>query len=381
MLSSMKFISARTDRSYFSEWWRTIDRLGLSLLLLSIIAGLILSLAASPAASARLGLDDPFYFFFRQLIFVTLGLAGAFFISILSPNDARRIGVLALLGSLIILISLPFIGYEVKGAIRWLRVGSISLQPSEFIKPAFIVFVAWIFSAVKNDNSVLASFIVTLIWLFTILLLLNQPDVGQAFLLTVCFAAVCFFGGISIRGTLTFIFIIMGLVSLAYIKLHHFRVRIEKFLSPSNSDTYQIDKALEAISNGGFWGRGPGEGAVKYSLPDGHTDYIFAITVEEFGYLISTFLIILLGSFVLRCFRNAVKLNDYFSQLAVAGLATMIGVQLLINLFVNLNMIPSKGMTLPFISYGGSSMLALCFTSGLILSFTRKRPGAYGYGE
>jgi cell division protein FtsW len=255
------------------------------------------------------------------------------------------------------------------------------LQPSEFVKPAFIVFAAWIFSAVKSNNSIQAGLIVTLIWLLIISLLLGQPDVGQAFLITVCFAAVCFFGGISIRGTITFILVIMGLVSLAYLKLNHFRVRIEKFLSPSTSDTYQIDKALEAISNGGFLGRGPGEGAVKYSLPDGHTDYIFAVTVEEFGYLISSFLIILLGSFVLRGFRNAVRLNDYFSQLAVAGLATMIGVQLLINLFVNLNMMPSKGMTLPFISYGGSSMLALCFAAGLILSFTRKRPGAYGYGE
>lgn len=381
MLSSIKFTSSRTNRSYFSEWWRTIDRLGLTLLLLSIASGLILSLAASPAASARLGLDDPFYFFFRQLVFVTLGLSGAFFISSLSHNNARRIGVLVLLGALLLLISLPFIGYEVKGANRWIRLGSLSLQPSEFIKPAFIVFAAWIFSSVKSNNSIQAGLIVTLIWLLIISLLLGQPDVGQAFLLTVCFAAVCFFGGISIRGTMTFVLVIMGLVSLAYLKLNYFRVRIEKFLSPSTSDTYQIDKAIEAISNGGFLGRGPGEGAVKYSLPDGHTDYIFAVTVEEFGYLISTFLIILLGSFVLRGFRNAVRLNDYFSQLAVAGLATMIGVQLLINLFVNLNMMPSKGMTLPFISYGGSSMLALCFAAGLILSFTRKRPGAYGYGE
>ena len=167
----------------------------------------------------------------------------------------------------------------------------------------------------------------------------------------------------------------------AYAALPHVRSRVEKFLNPDTADTYQTDKALEAISNGGFFGRGPGEGAVKYSLPDGHTDFIFAVTVEEFGFLISMFLIMLLAGFVIRCFRNALKLNDYFSQLAVAGLATMIGMQAVINLFVNLNMAPSKGMTLPFISYGGSSMLALCFTAGLILAFTRKRPGAYGYGQ
>ena len=254
MLSSIKFTSSRTNRSYFSEWWRTIDRLGLTLLLLSIASGLILSLAASPAASARLGLDDPFYFFFRQLVFVTLGLSGAFFISSLSHNNARRIGVLVLLGTLLLLISLPFIGYEVKGANRWIRLGSLSLQPSEFVKPAFIVFAAWIFSSVKSNNSIQAGLIVTLIWLLIISLLLGQPDVGQAFLLTVCFAAVCFFGGISIRGTMTFVLVIMGLVSLAYLKLNYFRVRIEKFLSPSTSDTYQIDKAIEGNIKRGFFG-------------------------------------------------------------------------------------------------------------------------------
>ena len=168
---------------------------------------------------------------------------------------------------------------------------------------------------------------------------------------------------------------------LAYFSLPHVRDRIGRFINPDGADTYQTDKALEAIQSGGFFGRGPGEGSVKFSLPDGHTDYIFAILAEEFGFLLSIFLVGLLAAFVLRSFRNALRLNDYFSQLAVAGLATMIGIQTIINLFVNLNMAPSKGMTLPFISYGGSSMLALCFSAGLILAFTRRRPGAYGYGQ
>ena len=167
----------------------------------------------------------------------------------------------------------------------------------------------------------------------------------------------------------------------AYLALPHVRARVQAFTSPNTADSYQTDKAIEAISSGGFFGQGPGEGVVKYSLPDGNTDFIFALTVEEFGFLISVILILLLASLVIQSFRNALRLNDYFCQLATAGLATMIGMQTIINLFVNLNMVPSKGMTLPFISNGGSSMLALCFTAGLILAFTRRRPGAYEYGR
>ena len=338
-------------------------------------------MAASPAASARLGLDNPFHFLFRQGLFVTIGLMGAFILSLMTPSTARRMGVLALLGSVGLMVLLPSIGYEVKGATRWLKLGPFSLQPSEFAKPAFIVFAAWMFSVRKRDSNVPAVAIVFAVYLGLIALLIGQPDFGQSFLLTLCFAAVFFFAGLSLGWVLFMMSIsIFGAIA-AYMALPHVRARVEKFMSPDSSDTYQTDKALEAISNGGFFGRGPGEGAVKYSLPDGHTDFIFAVTVEEFGFMISMFLIVLLAGFVIRCFRNALKLNDYFSQLAVAGLATMIGMQVVINLFVNLNMAPSKGMTLPFISYGGSSMLALCFTAGLILSFTRKRPGAYGYGE
>ncbi len=373
--------TSRTNRSLFGEWWRSVDHITLGFLICLIGAGLILGMAASPAASARLGIDNPFHFLYRQTLFVMLGMAGAFTVSLMTPTTARRLGVLALLGSMLMLILLPTIGYEVKGATRWIKVGSFSIQPSEFAKPAFIVFAAWMFSIRKRDPNIPAVAIVFAVYLGLVALLISQPDFGQSFLLTLCFAAVFFFAGLSLGWVLFMVGLSLFGAIAAYAALPHVRARVEKFMSPDSSDTYQTDKALEAISNGGFFGRGPGEGAVKYSLPDGHTDFIFAVTVEEFGFLISMFLIILLAGFVIRCFRNALKLNDYFSQLVVAGLATMIGMQVVINLFVNLNMAPSKGMTLPFISYGGSSMLALCFTAGLILAFTRKRPGAYGYGE
>ena len=372
---------ARTNRSPVFEWWRSIDHITLGLLICLIAAGLILSMGASPAASARLEYANPFNFLYRHAIFAALGIIGAFVISLMGPTFARRIGILALIGAVVTMALLPFIGHEVKGATRWIRIGPFGLQPSEFAKPAFIVFAAWMFAMKKRDPNLPAVGIVFAVYVVLIALLLPQPDFGQSFLLTLCFAAVFFFAGLSL-GWLLFFVTLSGFGFLgAYMSLGHVRDRVQRFLNPETSDTYQTDKALEAIANGGLLGRGPGEGTVKHSVPDIHTDFIFAATVEEFGFLISLLLIALLAGFVLRAFRNALRLNDYFCQLAVAGLATMVGMQIIINLFVNLNMAPAKGMTLPFISYGGSSMLSLCFTAGLILAFTRHRPGAYGYGD
>ena len=372
---------ARTNRSPIFEWWRSVDQVTLGLLICLIAAGLILSMGASPAAADRLEYGNPFYFLYRHSVFAALGLFGAIVISIFGPLFARRLAILALIGGILAMAALPLIGYEVKGATRWIRFGPFGLQPSEFAKPAFIVFAAWMFAMKKRDSKLPAVGIVFAAYIVLIGLLLMQPDFGQSFLLTLSFGAVFFFAGLSL-GWMLFLVTVSGFGFLgAYLTLDHVRDRVQRFLNPETSDTYQTDKALEAIANGGLLGRGPGEGTVKHSVPDIHTDFIFAATVEEFGFLISLLLIALLAGFVLRAFRNALRLNDYFCQLAVAGLATMVGMQIIINLFVNLNMAPPKGMTLPFISYGGSSMLALCFTAGLILAFTRHRPGAYGYGD
>ena len=370
-------LTSRTRRFLLAEWWRSIDQLTLMLLLCLLCAGLVLSMAASPAASHRLGIASPFHFLTRHMIFAVAGFAGAVFVSLFSPRGARRIGVLALIGAALVMALLPVIGYEVKGAVRWVRVGPFSLQPSEFAKPAFIVFAAWMFSAAKRDAALPAVPIVLGVYGVLIAMLITQPDFGQSFLVTLCFAAVFFFAGMSVR----WLMVMLGISGIgavaAYTALPHVRARIATFLSPDKSDSYQTDKALEAIASGGFFGRGPGEGKVKYDLPDGHTDFIFSVGVEEFGFLISALLVLMIAAFVVRAFSNALRLNDPFCQLATAGLATMIGMQAIINLFVNLNMAPSKGMTLPFISSGGSSLLALCFSAGLILAFTRRRPGAY----
>lgn len=378
MLASMPtHLTSRSRRFLLAEWWRSIDQLTLMLLLCLLVAGIILSMAASPAAAQRLDIDAPFYFLMRHMIFAGIGLSGAVFVSLFEPRDARRIGVLALVGAACVMAVLPIIGYEVKGAVRWVRLGPFGLQPSEFVKPAFIVFAAWMFSVAKRDDSVPAVPIVFIVYGVLIAFLITQPDFGQSFLLTLCFAAVFFFAGVSLAWVLAMMGVTMVGAVAAYMALPHVRARVSAFVSPDKADGYQTEKALEAIASGGFFGRGPGEGAVKYQLPDGHTDFIFAVTVEEFGFLISAMLVLLIAAFVVRAFSNALRLNDQFCQLATAGLATMIGMQTIINLFVNLNMAPSKGMTLPFISSGGSSILALCFSAGLILAFTRRRPGAY----
>lgn len=372
-------IASRSRRFVLAEWWRSIDQVTLVLLLCLLCAGLILSMAASPAAAHRMGIDQPFYFLFRHIAFVLAGFSGAVFVSLFEAQGARRIGVLTLFGAMGVMALLPTIGYEVKGAVRWLRVGPIGIQPSELVKPAFIVFAAWMFSAARRDPNVPAVPIVLTVYAVIIFMLIRQPDFGQSFLLTVCFAAVFFFAGMSLGWVIVMMGATMVGAVIAYLALPHVQARVASFLSPDRADSFQTEKAMEAIASGGFFGRGPGEGAVKYSLPDGHTDFIFAVTVEEFGFLISALLILLIAAFVVRAFSNALRLNDQFCQLATAGLATMIGIQAIINLFVNLNMAPPKGITLPFISSGGSSILALCFTAGLILAFTRKRPGAYRY--
>ncbi|MEM9599789.1 MAG: putative peptidoglycan glycosyltransferase FtsW [Pseudomonadota bacterium] len=378
ILSSMPSqLTSRSRRFLLAEWWRSIDQVTLMLLLCLLGAGVILSMAASPAAAHRYGISEPFYFLMRHMMFAGAGLAGAIFVSLFEPRDARRIGVLALLGAIGLMALLPMIGYEVKGAVRWVRLGAFGLQPSEFAKPAFIVFAAWLFSVSKRDDSVPAVPIVMIVYALMIALLITQPDFGQSFLLTLCFAAVFFFAGVSLGWVLVMMGVTMAGAVAAYMALPHVRARVSAFVSPDRADGYQTEKALEAIASGGFFGRGPGEGSVKFDLPDGHTDFIFAVTVEEFGFLISALLVLLIAAFVIRAFSNALRLNDQFCQLATAGLATMIGMQAIINLFVNLNLAPSKGMTLPFISSGGSSILALCFSAGLILAFTRRRPGAY----
>jgi cell division protein FtsW len=315
-----------------------------------------------------------------MIVWASGGTAVMLVISLLSPRGVRRIALLALLGAIVVMAALPFIGNEVKGAARWINLGPFSLQPSEFAKPGLIVFAAWMFSEAQKGQGVPGVSIAFGAWALTVGLLLIQPDIGQTLLITTTFMAVFFMAGVPLKWVAALAAAgAAGVVGL-YFAFSHMRDRLSRFLSPETTDTHQIDRASEAIRAGGLVGRGVGEGVMKRSVPDLHTDFIYSVGAEEFGLVLSLAMIALYAFIVVRGMRRAMKLTDPFEQTAAAGLFMLIGLQACINIAVNLNLIPTKGMTLPFISYGGSSMLAMGLTMGLALALTRRRPGAYEPG-
>ena len=361
----------------FNDWWRGLDRTLLFIVLALVAVGLILSLAASPAAAERLRLSNPFHFIFRHSFFAVLGLMTLVGVSALNPRGVRRLSVLVLAGSFGLMLLTLVAGHEVNGAARWLRFGPFSVQPSEFLKPSLIVIAAWLFAESRRGAPVPGRAIAFGLYMTGVVLLMLQPDFGQSVLLTLCFGGVFFAAGLSWPWVAGLSGAAISGVAAAWFFLPHVASRIERFLDPDSGDTYQIDRAIEAISRGGIAGAGPGEGEVKRLLPDAHTDFIFSVAAEEFGLLASLSIIGLFAILVARAWTNAMRLTDHFAQLAVAGLALQFALQAVVNISVNLNLIPPKGMTLPFVSYGGSSMIALAFGAGLMLALTRRRPGAY----
>ena len=372
---------SRNDQSPIAKWFWTVDRGLLAAALTLVALGVSLSFASSPAAIlADQSISDPFHYSWRMLVWASGGTVLMLLASLLSPRGVRRIALLALLGAIVVMAALPFIGNEVKGAARWVNFGPFSLQPSEFAKPALIVFAAWMFSEAQKGQGVPGVSIAFGAWALTVGLLLIQPDIGQTLLITTTFMAVFFMAGVPLKWVAVLAAAGMaGLVSL-YFAFGHMRDRLSRFLSPDNTDTHQIDRASEAIRAGGLVGRGVGEGVMKRHVPDLHTDFIYSVGAEEFGLVLSLAMIGLYAFIVVRGMKRAMKLNDPYEQTAAAGLFMLIGLQACINIAVNLNLIPTKGMTLPFISYGGSSMLAMGLTMGLALALTRRRPGAYEPG-
>ncbi len=372
---------SRNDQSPIAKWFWTVDRGLLAAALTLIALGVALSFASSPAAIlADESISDPFHYSWRMIVWASGGTAAMLVISLLSPRGVRRIALLALLGAIVVMAALPFIGNEVKGAARWINLGPFSLQPSEFAKPGLIVFAAWMFSEAQKGQGVPGVSIAFGAWALTVGLLLIQPDIGQTLLITTTFMAVFFMAGVPLKWVAALAAAgAAGVVGL-YFAFSHMRDRLSRFLSPETTDTHQIDRASEAIRAGGLVGRGVGEGVMKRSVPDLHTDFIYSVGAEEFGLVLSLAMIALYAFIVVRGMRRAMKLTDPFEQTAAAGLFMLIGLQACINIAVNLNLIPTKGMTLPFISYGGSSMLAMGLTMGLALALTRRRPGAYEPG-
>ncbi|HEY0926897.1 putative peptidoglycan glycosyltransferase FtsW [Brevundimonas sp.] len=372
---------SRNDQSLLAQWFWTMDRGLLAAALTLMGLGVALSFASSPAAIlADQSISDPFHYSWRMIVFATGGLTAMLTMSFLSPRGVRRIAVLALLGALCVMALLPFIGDTVKGAARWINLGPFSLQPSEFVKPSLIVFAAWMFSEAQKGQGVPGVSIAFGVWALTVALLLIQPDIGQTLLITTTFMAVFFMAGVPLKWVMALAAAgAAGVVGL-FFTFSHMRDRLSRFGSDDAGATYQIDRASEAIRAGGLVGRGVGEGVMKRSVPDLHTDFIYSVGAEEFGLVLSLTMIALYAFIVIRGMRRAMKLTDPFEQVAAAGLFMLIGLQACINIAVNLNLIPTKGMTLPFISYGGSSMLAMGLTMGFALSLTRRRPGAYEPG-
>ncbi|MDF2810346.1 MAG: cell division protein FtsW [Microvirga sp.] len=366
---------SRAERSAFSDWWWTVDRSLLAALAILALAGLVFLMAGGPPVAERLGLST-FHFVNRQVLFLMPAVAILLSVSFLSLRHLRRLALAVyFIGMVLILLAFQY-GPEIKGAHRWIVIGPLGIQPSEFVKPAFVVLAAWAFSEGGRRKDMPGALLGFLILPATIIPLILQPDFGQTMLVTVVWCGLFFIAGLHW-------FWVMGLggaglvgIVAAYEFLPHVRARFERFMDKSSGDTFQVDTAMESFSRGGWLGRGPGEGTVKRILPDAHTDFIFAVTAEEFGIVVCMILLLLFAFIVLRGLSLARRSEDTFCRLAATGIVFMFGLQACINMMVNVHLMPAKGMTLPFISYGGSSLLSLALAMGFLIALTRRRPRA-----
>src|SRR5690606_110045 len=375
---------SRVDRGPVANWWWTVDRYFLFACLALMGLGVLLSFAASPAVALRIGLDS-FHFVERQIFFMVPAAGVIIGVSFLSPRHIRRFAFVLLSVSLALMVAALFFGVEIKGARRWVNIMGISIQPSEFMKPAFVVICAWLFSERERGGDMPGNLLGMFLFAVVAGLLVLQPDLGQTILTAGTWGAMFFLAG------LPMIWIIMlgGLAVVgglgAYMFFDHVAGRVNRFLT-GEGDTFQVDMGREAILRGGWFGQGPGEGTVKRIIPDSHTDFIFSVAAEEYGVVLCILIMLLFAFIVVRGLIIAMRERDPFTRLAISGIVILFGFQSIINMAVNLHLMPAKGMTLPFISYGGSSLVAIAVTMGILLALTRRRPEArmmhtVGFGE
>ena len=361
----------REDKSLIADWWFTVDRVLLAAILVLMGVGVIVSLAASPAVADSKGLEA-FYFVKRHVVIVLAGALLMVTLSLQSPRMIRRIALVTFLVSIAAMVYILVAGEAVNGARRWVRVMGMSLQPSELAKPAFIVLAAWAFAEWERRRDMPALPIAIALYACFLGLLALQPDVGQSFLVTVVWGALFLLAGLSVFWVVGLIALTVAGVVVAYFTLPYVAARIDVFLSADPAATSQVARAYESFRIGGLFGRGPGEGTIKTVLPDAHTDFIFAVIAEEYGVIACLALLALYGLIVFRALVLAIKAQDLSIRYAASGLALLIGLQALINMGVNVGLLPAKGMTLPFISAGGSSLIAVSLTFGMMLSLTRR---------
>jgi cell division protein FtsW len=364
---------SRAEKTPLAEWWWSIDRELLGALVMLLACGMVLSFGASPAVAERIGLDE-WYFVLRHAMFCLLAIPVMVVTSLLSQRQVRFAALAALVVMTILLWATLHFGTEVKGARRWISIVGWSVQPTEFVKPAFAVIGAWLFSEYMIHRNVPGRTLATVLMLGIVSALLLQPDLGQTALVIATWAVLLFFSGISWWVIIGLGGAAGGLLFGAYTLFPHFASRINSFINPEEGNTYQVDRALESLAEGGWFGRGPGESVANKLIPDAHADFVFSAAAGEFGILFCLGLVGLIGFIAIRAMIAAQRQTSLFARLAASTLAVQFAMQSGINLAVNLNLMPAKGMTLPFVSYGGTSMLAVAFGMGLMLALTRTKP-------
>jgi cell division protein FtsW len=367
----------RSDTSQIGRWFWEIDKVLLLLVSVLIAIGLIAVAAASPAAAHRYSGGSvtipELYYFWRQLAWIAVGVPVMIFISMMTRERARKLSLFGAAFFFVLLIFVPILGPEINGARRWIEIGVGQLQPSEFLKPFFVVATAWLLSLKEKDRTLPVFTLSALVTGAVAFLLMQQPDFGSTIIFCAVWLVMLAIAGLNLR-----ILIALGVAGLVGIVLAYFfydvaTARIDEFLF-NRGDSFQTDNAMRTLTAGGLFGMGPGGGTRKFGLPEPHTDYIFSVIGEEFGLIACLAIATLYLGIVARVLIKLLDEDHSFAILAAAGLAVQFGLQALINMMVNVQLAPSKGMTLPFISYGGSSMLALSIGMGLLLAFTRRNP-------
>jgi len=372
---------SRLDRTRVGVWWWTTDQVLLGLTAALIMLGVLLQFGTSPAAAQRLGIAWPFHFAVRQCVFGAGGAAILISTGMLSPKGVRRVAFFIYVAAIVAMCDLPLLGHAAKGATRWVEIAGFTLQPSEFMKPALVVLVAWMFAEGQKGQGVPGVSVAFCLYAIAVVLLLMEPDIGQTVLITAAFGAAFWMAGVPMSWIMVMGSMAIAGLSSTYFLFQHVATRVNGFMDHDKSDTSQVHRAAEAIAAGKLFGRGPGEGIMKTHVPDMHTDFAYSAAAEEYGLWLSLVIIFLFGALVIRGLYRAMKLADPFEQVASAALFVLVGMQAFINIAVNLALVPTKGMTLPFISYGGSSTLAMGLTLGFALALTSRRPGAYSAAD
>ncbi len=363
---------ARTDRSFVGRWWWTVDKAILSALMVICVMGVMLVAAASPSVAERIHVS-PNHFIIRHIVFLIPSLMLMIGLSMADLKQVWRAAVVVLGFGVVCMALVLLVGAEVKGAQRWLQIGPLSIQPSELAKPSFIVVASWLIARQKEHPQFKGFFFASLVYGVVVGLLVLQPDMGMTFVVTASFLTIIFLAGLPFRWIFLLLAMVVGASFAAYFTFGHVQSRVDRFINPESGDTYQVDRSLMAFQNGGLFGTGAGQGSVKMTIPDAHADFIFAVAGEELGMFVTLFVIGLYGYVILRGYNRIMDTDNIFIILASGGILTLFGLQALVNMGSTVNLLPTKGMTLPFISYGGSSLLSSGIGMGMLLALTRRQ--------